>query len=684
MPGRHTDAEKHTETRRSFLKASGAGAVAVSLAGPSAARELGGEQQSQETTTEEGQSDGGQSDGDVPTGGTLVYGMSAKPDTSNILTLGSVYAAVAVDRVYETGTTLDPVTSEVRPNVFTDWTVENTSGQNAQPDVYFDMREGLTWNDGEEFTAEDVLFTYRYYMENQPGNYAAAASPMEEIEESSRDDWDFHLKLSQPVGVWASEQLQIPLLPQHKWEGKDYQQYDPMEANPDNGPVGLGPGRLTQFDPATSMQVVFDNEYYYDTLSTLEWKQNHDELRAGGPFIDRVNYKVFGSETAMTNAFLQGGIDTHYGSMKTAQIPKVKQNDGMSLVNGTDSGFSYYAFNLRRKPLDDVTFRQAVAFMYDDYFWVQRLMNGYVWKGDFVQSNGYPKPRPDFQFAGEDQMLTHPATNAFDFRSADQGPTPDVEGVRTFLTEGNVVDGSEGTYVGKDYPGSLSGVSASRSESKYDYSFGPVQSQVLREHDGADRELRVDGKTIPQTMDGDAITMFIDPPKQGPKEAKAIERWVNNLKSVGIPVKTQALSFNTMTSRVYYEEDFDIYPMGWGGTGPFGSSAYSFFHSDNADDHSKDGNSDSFMYNSTAYGLYGGSSDDLLSQARTTMDAEERNRTTARAVEKIYLDMPYILRDYAKFRWPLNTAKFGGQIPDIVDPAFANFGAQVNNLHLTE
>jgi peptide/nickel transport system substrate-binding protein len=363
----------------------------------------------------------------------------------------------------------------------------------------------------------------------------------------------------------------------------------------------------------------------------------------------------------------------------------------MSLVNGTDSGFSYYAFNLRRKPLDDQTFRQAVAFMYDDYFWVQRLMAGYVWKGDFVQSNGYPVPRPDYQFASEDQMLTHPATNAFDFRSEEeQSPVPDVEGVRSFLTNGEVIDGSQGTYVGKDYPGSLSGVSASRSESKYDYSFGPVQSQVLRQFDGADKEIRVDGKTIPEAMGGEPITMFIDPPKQGPKEAKAIQRWVENLKSVGIPVKTQALSFNTMTSKVYYQEDFDMYPMGWGGTGPFGSSAYSFFHSDNADDHSKaesegaQKNADSFMYNSTGYGLYGGSADELLGDARRTMNAEERNKLTARAVEKIYLDAPYLLRDYAKFRWPLNTQKFAGAIPDIVDPAYANFGAQVNNLHLNE
>jgi peptide/nickel transport system substrate-binding protein len=612
--------------------------------------------------------------------------MSSKPDTSNVLTLGSVYSGVAVYRVYQYGTTLDPVSQDVRPNVFTDWKIEGSD----KPSVYFNMRDGLKWNDGEDFTKEDVLFTYRYCMENKPGNYASTVAPMETIEESSKSDWDFRVDLNKPIGIWESDIVGgLPLLPKHKWEGKDYKKYDPMKENPDNGPVGLGPGRLTKFDPSTSMQVVFDNEHYYDTLAELDWKKEHDQLIAGGPFIDKINFTIYGSQTAMTQAFLQGEIDTHYGTMKVSKIPKVKEKDGVSLVNGVDSGFSYFGYNQRRKPLDDVGLKQAMSFMFDDYFWIQRLQQNFAVEGDFAQTPGYAKPRPDYQYAGKDQVGSHPATNVMGFRSAESA-VPDVQGTRKFLTSGNVIDGSSGTYVGKDYPGSLSGVKASQSEAKYDYSFGEIKTQVLKDHQGADKELYVDGKTIPEVMDGEPITLFMDPPKQGPKEAKAIQRWVENLKSVGIPIKTQAMSFNTMTSKVYYQEDFDVYPMGWGGTGPFGSSAYTFFHSDNADDHSKaetegaQKNADSFMYNSTGYGLYGGSADELLSRSRTTMNAEERNQIRARAIEKIYLDAPYVLRDYAKFRWPVNSEKFTGFIPDLVDPAYANFGAQVNNIRLNE
>ncbi|WP_162224158.1 ABC transporter substrate-binding protein [Halorussus salinus] len=681
MPHRRNQSDDTNDSRRKFLKASGAGAVALSLAGCSG----GGSDDSQdttsgdETTEEQTPTKSDKNAEDIPRGGTLVYGMSSKPDTSNILTSSSVYAGVALNRVYQFGNELDPVTQEVVPNVFTDWKIETGD----TPSVYFNMREGLKWNDGEDFTKEDVLFTYRYCIENQPGQYASVIEPMEKIEESSKSDWDFRVDLKRPFGYWETDVVGgLPLLPKHKWEGKDYKKYDPMKANPDNGPVGLGPGHLTKFDPATSMQLVFDHDNYYEKLSTLDWKKEHDQLIAGGPFLDKVNFKVYGSKTAMTNAFLQGGIDTHYGSLTTSKIPDVKDDEDKDLIKGLGSGFSYFGFNGRRKPLDDVSFKQAMSFLFDEHYWVSRLKQDYVINGDFAQTPGYARPRPDYQFAGEEEVATHPATEAFKFRNK-EADIPDVKAIRKFLTDGNVIDGSSGTYAGMEYPGSLSDVSASQSEAKHDYSFGPVKTGVLKDFDGADKEIRVNGNTIPEVMDGGPITILIDPPKNKPKEAKAIQRWADNLKTLGIPVRTQALEFNTMLSKVYYEEDFDIYPMGWGNTGPFGSSAYSFFHSNNADDLS-DGNEDKLTNNSIGYGLAGGSADELLSSARTELDPEKRNKTTAKALEKVYLDMPYYVMSYEKQRWPVNSSKFSGFISNLVDPAYAAFGAEINNIHLKE
>ena len=687
MPHRPNQSDGTDSGRRTFLKASGAGAVALSLAGCS-----GSNKPSQDTTTgdDSGTTTSDQMNtvdknpNDIKRGGTFTYGLPEKPDTPNVLMSGSVYGALPLFRIYETGATLEPVNFEVKPWVFTDWTVENAGSADSKPDVYFNVREGLKWNDGKDFTKHDVLFTYQYLIENVPGQYASSIDPMEKIEESSKSKWDFHLKLKQPVSTFELDQFGLPLLPKHKWEGKDYKKYDPTK---NGGPVGLGPGRLTKYQPDTAIQVTLDHDNYFETLSVLDWRKEHKQIIAGGPFIDKLNFKVYGSQTAMTQAFLQGEIDTHYGSMKTSKIPDVKKAEGQDLVKGYDSGFSYFGFNLRRKPLDDIALRQAMVFAFDDYYWVEQLQGGYVIEGDYAQSPGYSGVRPESVFGGK--LLTDPATEAFSYRGNEDG-TPKIETIRKFLTDGKVIDGSKGTYAGKKFPGTLSGVKASQSKAKYDYSFGPVKTQFLKEKKHADKELRVNGKTIPETMDGDELVMFIDPPKDTPKEAKAIQRWVKHLQTIGIPIRTQAVDFNTMVTKVYVNEDFDIYPMGWGGTGPFGSSLHAFFHSSQADDHSKDSDGDgnknekSQLYNSTGYGLHGGSADDLLSKARVSMDPETRNKATAKAIEKIYLDMPYMVMDYEKMRWPVNSAKWTGFINNIVDPAYAYFGTELNNIHLKE
>ncbi|WP_458185405.1 ABC transporter substrate-binding protein [Haladaptatus sp. NG-WS-4] len=662
------------DSRRNFLKASGAGAVALSLAGCSG-------QQDDEGTTTTGDGTGSTTTDDVSTvsaspeniepGGTLRYGLPEAPDSPNIMLSGSVYSAVALDPIYDYGTAPDPVTFEVKPSVFTDWELKN--GDKEKPDVYFNARKkGLEWNDGEKFKMEDVLFSYQFMLDNEPGEFSVW-NDFEKIEEAS-NDWDFHIKLSRQVGAWDVDILQgAPIIPKHKWEGVNYKNYDPMKKN-DEGPVGTGPGKLVKYNPDTSMQVKFRRDYIENTyaLNRMQWQKDHQSLIHGGPFLDGVNFKVYGGQGPMTQAFMRGDIDTHYGSLEVSKIPQAKKQDGLGLVKGYDSGFSYYGFNCRRQPLDDVTLRQAMSFMYDDIYWVKTLKGNFVIKGDYAQSPGYRAVRPESVYDGE--LLTAPETEAFNFRGK-EGKEPDVQAVRKFLTDGNVVSG-KGTYAGQDFPGTFSGVKASRSSSKYDYTFGSVKTKVLKDA-GADKEIRVDGSTIPEMMDGNPITIFIDPPSEQPKEAKAIDQWAKNLMQVGIPVRTEPVAFNTMTGKVYQTEEFDIYPMGWGGTSPYGSSIHSFFHSENSgDDHEK------FAYNSTGYGVSGGSADKLISDAYGETDPKKRNKKWAKAIEKVYLDMPYMLRDYEKYRWPVNTSKFDGFVDNIVDPGFQNWDIEYGNVFL--
>lgn len=299
---------------------------------------------------------------------------------------------------------------------------------------------------------------------------------------------------------------------------------------------------------------------------------------------------------------------------------------------------------------------------------------------------GFKAVRPETQAGAK--PLTDPATNAFDFRQSQAG-VPDIEGIRKFLTDGNPITGEQGTFVGKQYPGSLTGVKASQSGSVHDYTFGSVQSSVLQ-NSNTQKELRVDGKTITELNSG-PIQMYITPAKKTPKSAKMAQNFVNTMKQIGIPVTQQVMSFNTMITKVYGDEDFDMYPMGWSSLSPFATSTlYNLFDSANADDHSKaesgkQKNTSTLLNNPMGYGLFDNAgADDLIESARTEMDAKKRNKLAAKAVEKIYLDFPTMVNSYDKVTWPVNSADWSGFIGNIPGPGSSYLSTQFLQLHKSQ
>jgi len=681
------DTTAHSSKRRPFLKA-GAGAVAVSLAGctgddsgttPTEEETVAPETDSTPETVDDSQ--------DIPTGGNFRYGMSNAPAGLNNLATSSAYSYVVLDEIHESGTSIDPVTFEVQPNVFTDWTVENVDS--GKPDVYFNVREGLTFNDGKDFGVDDVLFTYKFLKEAKPGRYANNIKPIETVEEAS-NDWDVHMALSKPVGTYDTTQLGIPMLPKHRWKDvkpAEFSQYKPSD-NPYTvdgteyiGPVGLGPGRVTRYEPDTSVEVTYRDD---STLTDLQWLKDHENLRAGGPFIDTLRVNVYGSSEALQQAFLkEDAIDAMYGSIQPSNIPKVEDKQGARIVTGSDTGYGHYSFNMRRTPLDDTIFRQTMGFLFDHVRWTQQLNRGTELRGAFVMPPGYEAVRPETAVEGA-TINEHPATKAFDFLQ-DQPGIPNFAAIKTYLKNGVPLHGEQATIAdgARDYPGSLTDATADETEARHDYTFGEVKSQVLKDEAGVNEEIRVNGKTITEIL-GRPLEMLMYPPQDSPLSAQMVENFVGQLRSLGIPVDRKVMTFNTMLDTVYRNVNFDIFPMGWTSLSPFAVSTLdSLFTSDNA--HGPDSKHENLLNNPMGYGLDGlPGADDLIKDALSTMDAEERNSKARRAVEKIYLDYPTQINSHSIPQWPVNEAKWTGYIEGIPSPGDSYVSWQFQNVYLKE
>lgn len=654
----------------------GAGALAVGMAGCTGGDDdetdtPTGESTPTETATPEPVDEGE----DVPRGGTLTVGLSQPPKGLNPLSTSSSYSWMILDHFMSYGTALDPVTYEVQPSAYADWTVENV--ESGEPDIYFNVREGLTFTDGEDFGIDDVLFSYNYIMDQEPGRYLSTVDPISEASEAD-NDWDVHLSMEKPIGTWDSSQLQLPLLPKHRWESVDsFEQKTPGE---DGELVGLGwAADLSQFESDTSAAVNLRNDGEYP-LTNLQWIEDHDNLRSGGPFLDTIQFRFYQSEATMNQDLLDGALDTYYGSVSVSQIDQVREDNRIGLVQGQDDGISYFAYNLRRTPFDDILFRQALNMLWDEIYWTQRLQRDLVHDGDFVLPPGYAAIRPETH--ADADLLTDPATDAYNFREDSPG-VPSYEGIRSFLENGTPITGESGTFVGQDYPGALQDVSASVNEPLHDYSFGEVKSDVLKE-EGVDKELYVNGQTIPEIL-GRPVTYLMYPPETSPELTQADENWSQNMIQLGIPVEREVQTFNSLIGRVYAQEDFDLYHMGWSNMSAFGTSTlYGLFHSDNADDHREE-QTDTLLNNPMGYGVFDYAGDDeRISSARTEMDSEKRNSMVAQSLEKIYLDSPYMVFGYDKVQWPANTTDFAGFLQGIAAPGSSNLSSHFYNVHQQE
>ena len=110
----------------------------------------------------------------------------------------------------------------------------------------FHLAQGVTWHDGQPFTAEDVKFTFEAIMDEANGsenapNYEDVAAI------TVIDEHTVAFTLS-AVNTAFLEYMTMPVLPRHLLEGEDMQTADFFRA-----PVGTGPYKLERWDAGQSI-----------------------------------------------------------------------------------------------------------------------------------------------------------------------------------------------------------------------------------------------------------------------------------------------------------------------------------------------------------------------------------------------------------------------------------------------
>ena len=115
------------------------------------------------------------------------------------------------------------------------WDVSN-SGKT----ITFNLRKGVKWHDGEEFTAEDCLFTYKKFIDPKVAT-PYGSSYMDVSKAEAVNKYTFRVTYKEPFSP-ALESWAMGMLPKHLLEGKDINT-DAFNRNP----IGTGPYKFREW-----------------------------------------------------------------------------------------------------------------------------------------------------------------------------------------------------------------------------------------------------------------------------------------------------------------------------------------------------------------------------------------------------------------------------------------------------
>lgn len=266
-----------------------------------------------------------------------------------------------------------------------------------------------------------------------------------------------------------------------------------------------------------------------------------------GPFVSEVLWVEHGSKDAAYEKLAGDELDYVYDptGLTSGLRSELAADPDLAFSVNQEEGFRYMAFNVRKAPMSDQPFRQAVATIINKELIADTVLAGTVFPG-------YTITNPDLPLHYNEDVERPGWANG----------EPLEQGARF----------EEAIQI--------------LSDAGYTWSTEPV---VVRDDDGIFLEVNPKGAglTMPNGEPVPEISILTPTSSYDPFRATFsiyIENWMQEL---GVPVSAEPTDFNAITEIVLppltaeSALEWDMYVLGWGGGDPSlpGTSAWSFFHS---------------------------------------------------------------------------------------------------------
>lgn len=309
-------------SRRDFLARTGAaGVVAVGasalLAGPVGA-----------ASRPEAGARGGRRFAAPAPGGTLKAALTGEPDTLDPATSTIYTGAQVYDNIFSKLIDID------ENNAF--YGVLATAWNQVDETTWvFDLREGVTFHNGEPFTAEDVVYTFNRILDPATASgYAPLFDQIEAVEATTPTQVTFKLKA--PFG---------PFLTNLANNGQIVNQKAIESGDPARNPIGTGPFKFVEWVQGDHISLVKNESYFIPER----------------PFLDGVDFRFMLVDQSRIEALRAGELDW-VDAVPLQQLPALSQDPEFTYVTSPTAGIpDFLALNTTKAPLDNPALREAIA-----------------------------------------------------------------------------------------------------------------------------------------------------------------------------------------------------------------------------------------------------------------------------------------------------------------------------------
>ena len=261
----------------------------------------------------------------------LRYAEATSPSSLNPFQVRDMPSLRAVELVYESLLT-PPEAGTVGSALATTWRVA-ADGLS----VTFDLKKGVTWHDGEPFTADDVVFTVAAGKDPRSvtslrSQFAAFAGAEAESPERVR------IRFARPV-LNPLLYFDFKILPAHLFpEGF-------VGADADRAKVvGTGPYTFEEWSPSGELRFAANPRYH----------------RAGQPGIQRVEATAVPDANIRNELLRYGAVDL-VPQVRPRDIPALEELSGVRLYPYSTLSYSFLGFNFRNPVLRNRQVRLALA-----------------------------------------------------------------------------------------------------------------------------------------------------------------------------------------------------------------------------------------------------------------------------------------------------------------------------------